>query len=153
MNITQYINNLPVIFWNIIAFLCPCISKDNLTEKKNSSFPLCVSFNNYFSSVYSILKEFLNKIFSKQTDNNSVTISTELKNIYKNKNSVSNRTNHKNSSINQAIKFADLLYTKRLKVAQATQNLISRVHFVRLQDKCVQFSPFALQNYHCLYIF
>ncbi len=150
MNITQYINSLLVIFWNIIAFLCPCISKDNFEEDKTRSLSVCVNVYNYSSSIYTILKEFSNKLLLKHNNKNSINITIEPKDTYRNKNAVINRINFDNTLINQAIKFAKSLYSNRLKDAQATQILILKRHFIRLEDKCAHFSLFAVQKCHCL---
>ncbi len=146
MKLSQYIKTLYAILWNLIAFLCSIISLSNITKKKTPSFSLLVYAYNILTMTYKDLNELINNILSKQKHNNTAATTAVTNPIYKNKNSVSNRVKSNNILINQALKSANLLSTLRLKDAPATQMLISKQHFVRLQDKCAFLYPFCKQK-------
>ncbi len=153
MKLSQYTKTLLSVLWNIMTFLCSSISLNNTTEKKTPFFPDFVLIDNYLFSIYKILKELINKKILKNKNNTTAETSVVPNNIYKNKNSVSSRINTNNIIINQAQQCVNLLYIKKLKDALATQILISKQYTFRMKDKCAYFSPFAMQDYHCLYIF
>ncbi len=137
----------------MIIFLCSFISQRNIQREKTASFSGFFDINKYLNHVFFILKRFINIKILKQNNNSIVLIMGVPNNIYKNKYSVLSRIKPNNIAINNAINIACLLYSKGLKDALATQILISKQYFIGPQDKCVNLYPFALQNYHCLYIF
>ncbi len=153
MDLTQYVNNLFIILWNIIVFLCSIVSQSNIKEKEYISFAGFDCVLRILNNIYKNIKELTNKITSKQNNINAVKNLTVSQFINKNKNCVSNKVNSNNTVINKALQSWKLLYIKRLKDAQATQNLVSKQHFFRLQDKCAYLYPFAVQNYRCINCF
>ncbi len=136
MNLAQYVKTLCFILWNTIVFLCPCISLRNIRTRKYSSFLDIASVYKYLNLIFVIIKDLMNKKILKNKNNSTAGTPAAPNNINKNKNSVSSRIKYSNNIINQALKTVNLLYIKRLKDAQATQNLISKQHIFRLQDKC-----------------
>ncbi len=133
MNFTQYVKTIFCILWNIIVFLCPIMAPQNLTIGKKKAFSAFARINTYFYNIFLSLKESKKKII-----------------VNKNKKQILNILNINNKVLNQALKLSKLLSYLKLKDAQATQNLISKQHIFRLQDKCAYLYPFAVQNYHCL---
>ncbi len=153
MDLVQYIKTLCFILWDIIVFLCPCISLKNIKAKKYSYFLNIVSVYKYLNLIFTIIKDLINKKILKNKNNSTAGIPTAPNNINKNKNSVSSRIKSNNNILNQSLKIVNLLYTKRLKDAPATQNLISKQHIFRLQDKCACLYPFVSKNYRCSELF
>ncbi len=153
MQLNQYVKNVCLILWNMIAFLCPVILQNNIREKEITSFSDFVRVDKYLKAIYKNLKELIYKIKSQDNNNKAAESSTVVNNIYQRKNSVLNRINNNNKTVNQALNNANLLYIKRLKDALATQILISKQHFFRLGDKCDLLYPFLSKNYCSQYIF
>ncbi len=147
MNLEQYAKNLFIILWNIIIFLCPFISQNNTQEKETPSFLGFTCIFNVLNNIYKNIKELTNKITSKLNNTSTANTSSVAKYINKNKIYVSNRVNSNNSVTSQAIKSINLLYMKRLKDAQATQNLISnsKQHIFPIQLKLVVYQALMFQ--------
>ncbi len=146
MILAQYLKTLSAVLWNIIIFLCPTIALYCLDAGEKLSLFGYKRIYNYFSFILYNLKKFKNKKILKNKNNSTVANLTVSNCIYKNKNSVSNRVNINNTLMNKALKSFKLLHIKKLKDALATQNLISKQHFFRLQDKCAYLYPFCKQK-------
>ncbi len=150
MKSNNFCKTLLIILWNITAFVCSIISFNNIVESLKTSFSFFTGMYRFLFTVYNNTKKILVNINLKQNQNKADKVSARTEHIYKNKNSATNRTNNNNNIINLACNNAYLLYTKRLKDALATQIFISKVHFIRLEDKCAHFFPFAVQKFHYL---
>ncbi len=143
MNLKQYAKILYFMLWNIVTFLCSYVSPHNIKEKKIASFADSARIDNNLNDSFKVLKEFITKKILKNKNNSAAKTMAAVNPIYKNKNSVSNRIYLNSTAINEAQKNVNSLYIKRLKDAPATQILILKEHFIRLQDKCVFLSPFV----------
>ncbi len=153
MNLTSYTKNLFIILWNIITLLCPFISQSNTKEKETYSFSGLSSILIFLDNVYKNIKELSDKIISKPNNTKTAKILAVAKSISKNQHPVLNRVNANKYTTSQAKKSTNLLNSKRLKDALATQILISKQHFFRLGDKCAFLYPFLSKNHCSLYIF
>ncbi len=150
MNFTQYVKTIFCILWNIIVFLCPTIAPQNLTNGKKLSFSAFARINIYFYNIFLFLKELKKKII---INNNNKADTASAQTTNKNKKQSLNLLDTSNQVSNQLLKLSKLLSYLRLKAAPATQNLISKQHFFRLQDKCAFLYSFVSKNHCSLYIF
>ncbi len=148
MKLTQYIKNLLFILWNMIVFLCPIIPQNADVESKQLIFFYFKVVSKYFTDILSSFKGFIIKINLKIKNNSTAVTPAAANCINKNKNSKLNRAGYNYAVINQLLKITNSLYINKLKDAPATQNLIFRVHFIRLEDKCALLYPFVSLN-HC----
>ncbi len=137
MKLTQYAKNLCNILWNIISFLCLTIAPQNLTNGKKLFFSAFAYIDIYFYNIFLFLKELKKKI--KVYKNNQAD-ATSAQTFNKNKKQTLNMLNVNNKALNQILKSIKLLSYLRLKDAPATQNLISKHYFSRIEDKCAYFS-------------
>ncbi len=140
MNLTSYIENLFIILWNIIAFLCPIMAQQNQTSGKKLSLCAFAHIDMYFYNIFLFLKELKKKIIINK---NNKADATSAQTTNKNKKQALNMFYINNQILYQLLK---PLFYKRLKDAQATQNLISKHYFSRLWDKCAYFSSFSIKR-------
>ncbi len=145
MKITQNVKTIFSILWSIVIFLCPIIAPQNLTNGKKLSFSAFTRIDIDFYNIFLFLKELKKKII---TNNNNKADTTSAQTSIKNKKEVLNKLDANSQVLNQLLKLSNSLSYKRLKDALATQNLISRHYFSRLQDKCAFLYPFVSKN-HC----
>ncbi len=150
MTLTLFITTLLIALWNIITFLCPTTSLNNINKRKKPYFSIITNIYKYPSIIYTAIKKIINKIPRKQNNNSIITTPNTENNIYKTQNSVQNRISNSILIMNKALICANFLRLKKLKDAQATQILISKQHIFRPEDKCAYFSPFAAKFYHYL---
>ncbi len=150
MKIIQYFKTIFCILWNIIALLCPVIVPQNLSNGKKLSFSAFARIDIYFYNIFLLLKELKKKIIKNK---NNKADATSAQPTNKNKKQSSNMLDANNQMSNQVLKLLKLLSYKKLKDALATQNLISKQHIFRLEDKCACLYPFAVQNYRCSELF
>ncbi len=150
MNLSQYVKTLFIILWSMIAFVCPISVQQKSKTNKTLCFYNLKLINTYFYNIFVSLKALKNKIIPNKKNK------TNKKAVYiinKKKKQVSNIFNTNNKVLNQSLKLSKDLSYLRLKDAQATQNLISKQHFIRLQDKCAFLYPFVSKKHCSLYIF
>ncbi len=149
MSLTQYITTSLLLLWNMIVFLCPIISLNYIGNNKKSYFPLFKSIYNSLNIIYKTIKEVISKKTSKQTNNDAAPIMAVSNGLYKNQKAMLKIIKFNNTIINQAIKFAYLLYTKRLKDALATQILISNLnqHIIPVHAKIFSYRVLMIQLY------
>ncbi len=142
VNSAHYVKMFLITLWNMIVFFCPLISQSNAVEHKKLFFSLFVSNFDFLNIIYKNIKEFIKIKVSKQRKNNTVSKCTYNNNYYYYY--ALNRINIFNTAINCTLKGVNLLYTKGLKAVLAAQNLISKKHYIRIQDKCAFLYPHLL---------
>ncbi len=151
MNLKQYVKILYFLYlmmWNIIKFLYTIFPQKNIVLQKKASFFCFKRIDTNLNSILYNLKEFINKKILKENNTSTAKELVAVKHINKNKISVLNRIYTSTIFVNMVLKNSNSLYIKRLKDAPATQILISKQHFFRLQDKCAFLYPFVSKN-HC----
>ncbi len=150
MKITQYVKTLFFILWNMITFLCLIIAPQNLNSVKELCLSVLKRIDSYFYNIFLYLKELKKKIIINK---NNKADASSAQPINKSKKQVLNSFDINNNILNQAVKSSKRLSNNKLKDAPATQNLISKQHFFRLQDKCAFLYSFVSKNHCSLYIF
>ncbi len=125
----------------MIVFICPSIMQNDLQKYIKLFLPFNASVNNLSNLAFVNIKVLTSIKLIKQINNDAIEKSIASKYTYKNKNYKSIILNVCYNAINYTPGSVNLLYTKGLKTVLATQNLMTKEHFVRQQDKCVFLHP------------
>ncbi len=147
MKLAEYLNNLLFILWNMVAFLCPIISYNNIIDVKSYTCCYFHHFNKHFLPILYNFKEFIKKINIKNKNNSTAEALVVVNPINKSNSSKLNRVSFSDAKINKASKSLNLSYIKRLKDALATQNLISNLkqHIFPIPHKLMVYRAFMFQ--------
>ncbi len=148
--VTSHIKTLIFILWNMMAFLCPIILQYAVFKLQPVYFSYTQLVSKYFLDILFNFKEFINKIILKNKNNNTAKHLAAAKLIHGNQKSILNKFNANIKALNNILEHIKNILQLGLKDAPATQNLISKQHIFRIQDKCAFLYPFAVQNYHCI---